>query len=72
MGDVVLKRVSNLLTILELKEDYIECNKNKDAKGLTTDRVRFFVMGKELKNDLFVYSYDITADLTIQAMIKAK
>lgn len=72
MGDVVLKRVSNLLTILELKEDYIECNKNKDAKGLTTDRVRFFVMGKELKNDLFVYSYDITPDLTIQAMIKAK
>ena len=51
MGGVVSKRVSNLLTVLELKEDYIECNKNKDAKGLTTDRIRFFVMGKELKNE---------------------
>lgn len=29
-----------------------------------------FAMGKELKNDLFVYSYDISSELTIQVMIK--
>jgi len=61
-----------LITITELKELYIKTNKDKRAVGLTTDRIRFFVMGKELKNDLFVYSYDINEQLTIQAMIKAK
>jgi len=27
-------------------------------------------MGKELKEELFIYSYDIHEDLTIQALIK--
>ena len=34
-------------------------------------RLRFFCMGKELQDDLFLYSYDIATDMVIQAMIKA-
>jgi hypothetical protein len=55
----MLSKVSNLLTVEELKELYIKTNKDKRNVGLTIDRIRFFVMGKELKNDLWVYSYDI-------------
>ena len=29
-----------------------------------------FAMGKELKNDLFIYSYDILDESTVQVMIK--
>ena len=28
-----------------------------------------FAMGKELKNDLFIYSYDIIDESTVQVMI---
>ena len=29
-----------------------------------------FCLGKELKDDLFLYSYDIIDDITVQALIK--
>ena len=44
----------------------------KDNSGLTHNEVRFFCMGKELKNNLFLYSYDLFDDSVIQAMIHAK
>ena len=34
------------------------------------DQVRLFCLGKELKDDLFLYSYDIMDEMAIQAMIK--
>jgi hypothetical protein len=34
-------------------------------------KIRLFCLGKELKDDLFLYSYDIGDDLVCQAMIKA-
>jgi hypothetical protein len=32
--------------------------------------VRLFAMGKELKDELWVYSYDMMNESTVQAMIK--
>lgn len=64
-GDCTITKVSNLITIEELKQLYIQNNKDKRAVGLTVDRIRFFVMGKEMKNDLFVYSYEVNDNLTI-------
>lgn len=50
----------------------------KDMKKMYADEVeadatklRFFCMGKELKDDLFLYSYDIADEMMIQAMIRA-
>ena len=34
--------------------------------------VRFFCMGKELKDDLYLYSYDIASDMVVQAMFSKK
>ena len=67
-GDVDLE-LSNLLDIKSLKEKY--CDKlNKE--DVTTDLLRIFAMGKELKDELFIYSYDIMDESTIQVMIKKK
>ena len=33
-------------------------------------KMRLFCLGKELKDDLFLYSYDIGDDLVMQAMFK--
>ena len=35
---------------------------------MTATALRFLCLGKELKDDLFVYSYDLTDELTIQCM----
>lgn len=56
-GDVQLNP-SNLLSIVEFKQMYIKALKQNGA-GLTPDKIRMFAMGKELKDDLFLYSYDI-------------
>ena len=32
--------------------------------------IRMFAMGKELKDDLFIFSYDILNESTVQVMIK--
>lgn len=39
--------------------------------GLTSDKIRFFCKGKELKNDLFIYSYEMNDGDVIQAMVRA-
>jgi len=31
--------------------------------------IRLFCLGKELKDDLFLYSYDIKDEMVIQAMV---
>jgi len=40
------------------------------GEPVTSDNLRLFAMGKELKNDLHIYSYDIMNESTVQAMIK--
>jgi hypothetical protein len=40
------------------------------GEGLEISKIRMFAMGKELKDDLFVYSYDIINESTVQVMIK--
>jgi 5-formaminoimidazole-4-carboxamide-1-beta-D-ribofuranosyl 5'-monophosphate synthetase len=66
-GDHSLTAVSNLISILELKQKYIEKVGDKELKP---DIVRMFVLGKEMKDDLFLYSYDIMDEITIQVMVK--
>jgi hypothetical protein len=39
------------------------------AADVKAEKVRMFCLGKELKDDLFLYTYDITDELTIQVMI---
>lgn len=67
-GDVTLNP-SNLMPISEFKELYIKSLK-KNGAGLSVDKIRMFAMGKELKDELFIYSYDILDESTVQVMIK--
>jgi hypothetical protein len=62
-GDVQLKP-SNLMNIQDFKQLYIKALK-KNGAGLTTDKIRMFAMGKELKDELFLYSYDIIDESTV-------
>lgn len=66
MGDCTLS-VSNMISILELKQKYIDQLTEKELKP---SNLRLFCLGKELKDDLFIYSYDIVDEVTVQAMIK--
>ena len=67
-GDKTLQ-VSNNTQIEDLKLAYLDAEEvdgtRDDLSGL-----RFFCMGKELKNELYLYSYDIASDMVVQAMIK--
>jgi len=58
---------SNLSSIPDFKGMYIA--QLKDNTGLTHNEVRMFCMGKELKNDLHIYSYDLFDESVVQAMI---
>lgn len=44
--------------------------KELSKEKIDTSLIRFFAMGKELKDDLFIYSYDIMNESTIQVMIR--
>ena len=59
--------LSNLIPITEFKSMY--CNELNDPE-VTADKCRMFAMGKELKDDLFIFSYDIMNESTVQVMIK--
>ena len=61
--------MSNLISIGEFKQLYIDGIKDK-AADLEKSQIRMFAMGKELKDDLFLYSYSIMNDSTVQVMIK--
>ena len=67
-GDKTLQ-VSNQTQIVDLKVAYL---KSDGVDGTTDDLsyLRFFCMGKELKDELYLYSYDIASDMVVQAMIK--
>lgn len=58
------KSISNLTSIKQLKTMYAE----ELSLELNADQIRFFCLGKELQDDLFLYSYDVKDEMTIQAM----
>ncbi len=66
-GDYVME-CSNWTSILDFKQMYIE-KLGAAAADVKVDKVRMFCLGKELKDDLFLYTYDVTDELTIQVMI---
>lgn len=55
------------MSIKELKQLYIDKlnEAEKDTTGLEPPTLRFFCLGKELQDDLFVYSYELKDDITI-------
>ena len=62
-GDKTLP-VPNTIQIEKLKNAYL------DAIGISSEeipisRLRFFCMGKELSDDLYLYSYDIASDMVV-------
>jgi len=66
-GDSTLA-CSNHTSIKDLKEKYAASLGGK----VLAEELRFFCLGKELKDDLFIYSYEIKDEMTVQAMIKPK
>lgn len=62
-GDIMLE-FSNLIAIDAFKQLYID-KLGAAGEGLDVSRIRMFAMGKELKNDLFIYSYDIIDESTV-------
>ena len=58
--------ISNLDGIEAAKEKYLQ----KAGKSAQVDQVRLFCMGKELKNENFIYSYDIDADKVLTVLIR--
>jgi hypothetical protein len=65
-GDVIME-ISNLMPISEFKKEYVSLLKDV---SIDPSNVRLFAMGKELKDELWIYSYDIMNESTVQAMIK--
>ena len=39
-------------------------------KNAEVSKLRFFCMGKELKDDLFLYSYEMSDNIVVQAMLR--
>jgi hypothetical protein len=65
-GDVSIS-VSNLLSVVDFKKLYLD--KLGDS-SIAISNIRLFCLGKELKDDLYLYSYDIIDEMTVQALIK--
>ena len=65
-------QTSNLSSIEALKQVYMSLigAAKVEEHGLDVDKIRFFSMGKELKNDLFVYTYDMQDGIVVQAMFR--
>ena len=64
--------VSNVGNIEQSKNGYLEMVGSAKCaeKNVDLSKLRLFCMGKELKNDLFLYSYDIADGMVVQAMVK--
>jgi hypothetical protein len=59
--------MSNKALVLDVKEQYLKAAEMTEKK---VGDIRLFSLGKELKDDLFMYSYDISDDVVMQVMIK--
>jgi hypothetical protein len=65
--------ISVLTSIRALKELFMaELAKQEQALegGTSPSQLRFFYLGKELEEDLFLYSYDMKDEMTIQCMLR--
>lgn len=58
---------TNLMSILEFKKKFLEKTEDKENP---VENIRLFCLGKELKDDLFLYSYDMADETVVQAMYK--
>jgi hypothetical protein len=65
-GDKPLE-VENTMSISEFKLKYVEklIEDKTEIEPLKPEQLRMLAMGKELKDDLFLYSYDINDGLTL-------
>jgi hypothetical protein len=61
------------MSIVDLKKTYVELLLSKELikTNMDSSSIRMFAMGKELKDDLFVYSYDIMNESTVQVMFRS-
>lgn len=59
---------SNHLSIGEFKSLYIT-KLGDGGEGLIPEKMRLFCLGKELKDEFFLYTYDIIDDMTVQVML---
>ena len=65
----ICEDVSNLMSVADLKKLFLDKLGSKSA-GLDAKKLRFFCLGKELQDDLYVYSYNLMDDITIQCMVR--
>ena len=65
-GDITLS-VSNYISVADFKKKYVEKVNDTTFK---VDNLRLFCLGKELKDELFLYTYDIIDGIIVQAQIK--
>lgn len=65
-GDETME-ISNLENVGTFKQKYID---KLGAKDLKAENVRMFCLGKELRDELFLYSYDLIDEMTVQVMFK--
>ena len=65
-------QLSNLSTISAVKQAYLDAlGAEKVAElSLALEKVRLFSMGQELKDELFIYSYNIKDNMVMQAMFR--
>ena len=54
--------VVNTMSIVDLKKKYLE---KIGSNELSVEDIRLFYAGKELKDDLFIYSYEIKDEMTL-------
>jgi hypothetical protein len=65
--------VPNNIKIMDLKEMFANAeNKKKGKEPLDVTLIRLFYSGKECKDDLFVYSYDMAEGMTLTVMIRPR
>ena len=71
LGDQVVV-ISNLGTIEMVKTNYLsQVGAEKVAeKNADVSKLRFFCLGKELKDELFNYSYEMADNIVVQAMLR--
>ena len=59
---------TNLISVLEFKQAYLD--KIGEKEHTSPEDIRMFCLGKELKDDLYLYSYDIVDEMVLQVMYK--
>ncbi|CDW87679.1 UNKNOWN [Stylonychia lemnae] len=60
-------KASNWDSVIEFKQKYINAINDNDLK---VENIRMFCLGKEFKDDLFLYNYDLVDEMTVQVMFK--